>query len=53
MKISKDIEIIDLALKYKDNLIISDLQIGIEGSMQDVGILVPVYQFEDVFENGA
>ncbi len=49
MKIAKDIEIIDLALKIKDTLIISDLQIGIEGGMQDQGILVPVYQFDDVF----
>ncbi len=50
MKIAKDIEIIDLALRYKDTLIISDLQIGIEGGLQEQGILVPVYQFDDVFE---
>ena len=49
MKIAKDLEIIDLALKYKDTLIISDLQIGIEEGMQDQGIFVPVYQFDDVF----
>jgi putative SbcD/Mre11-related phosphoesterase len=49
MKIAKNIEIIDLALKYKDTLIISDLQIGIEGELQEQGILVPVYQFDDVF----
>src|SRR3989344_1547423 len=49
MKIDKNIEIIDLALKIKDTLIISDLQIGIEGGLQDQGIFVPVYQFDDVF----
>src|SRR3989344_4081205 len=50
MKIAKNLEIMDLALKYKDTLIISDLQIGLESGMQEAGILIPVYQFDDIFD---
>lgn len=49
MKIYDDIEIVDLALKYKDNLIISDLHIGLEECMNKEGILIPRFQLEEIF----
>lgn len=52
MKIDKGIEIIDLTLylkKYK-TLIISDLHIGIEESLNKRGILIPRFQFKDFLD---
>ncbi len=48
MIINKDFEIIDLALRYKDNLVISDLHIGIEESLNKKGILIPRFQFKEI-----
>lgn len=50
MKIHEKIEIVDLALKYKDILIIGDLQLGYESYLNQKGILVPRFQFKDLKE---
>ncbi|MAG52580.1 MAG: phosphoesterase, partial [Nanoarchaeota archaeon] len=48
MKIHNNIEIRDLALAYKDHLIISDLHIGLEEALNKQGILIPRFQFEGI-----
>ncbi|MEK6834930.1 MAG: metallophosphoesterase [Nanoarchaeota archaeon] len=50
MKIHENIEIIDLALYLKNykTLIISDLHLGIEESLNKQGILMPRFQFQDL-----
>lgn len=48
MKIHDNLKIIDLALKYKDNLIISDLHIGLEEALNKAGLLVPRFQLQEV-----
>ncbi|MEK6934516.1 MAG: metallophosphoesterase [Nanoarchaeota archaeon] len=50
MKILNNIEIIDLALKYKDCLILGDLHLGFEQSLVDKGILIPYSQIDQVIE---
>ena len=49
MKIHENIEIIDLGLYLKNykTLIISDLHIGLEESLNKRGVLIPRFQFED------
>ncbi len=49
MKLTDNIEIIDLALylKKEKTLIISDLHIGIEESLNKQGVLIPRFQLED------
>ena len=49
MKIYDDIDIVDLALKYKDNLILGDIHIGLEECMNKEGILIPRFQLEEIF----
>ncbi len=50
MEILKDIEIIDLALFLKKQkiLVLADLHIGFEESLNKQGILVPRFQFQDL-----
>ena len=48
MKILSNVEIIDLALYCNSYLIISDVHIGYEESLNKQGILVPRIQFEDI-----
>jgi uncharacterized protein len=50
MKILKDIEIIDLALflKKRKILVLADLHIGYEESLNKQGVLLPRFQFEDL-----
>src|SRR3990167_887500 len=52
MEIAKGIEIIDLALYLKPQqiLIISDMHIGYEESLNKEGILVPRFQFVDTIK---
>jgi len=50
MKIYKEIEILGLGLKYKENLIIGDLQLGYEDYLNRKGVLVPRFQAEDVLK---
>src|SRR3989344_6165338 len=49
MKLNENIEIIDLALYLikEKALIISDLHIGLEESLNKKGILIPRFQFDD------
>ena len=50
MKINDNIEIIDLALylKKEKTLVVSDLHIGIEESLNKRGVLIPRSQFNDL-----
>ena len=48
MEIHKGIKIIDLALKYKDILIVADMHLGYEESMNKKGILIPRFQMKDI-----
>ena len=50
MKIHNDIEIVDLGLKYKDILVIGDLQLGYEQYLNERGVLVPRFQTNDTLE---
>lgn len=50
MKLFKNIEIVDLGLKYKDNLIIGDLQLGYEEYLHSKGMLIPKFQLNDILE---
>ena len=50
MKIYNDIEIVDLALKYKKNLIFADFHIGFEEALNKQGVLVPRFQFNEVIK---
>ncbi len=50
MEIHPGIEIVDLALQYKDILIIGDLQLGYEEYLAKHGYLVPRFQFHDIKE---
>lgn len=48
MKLAKDLEISGLALRYKDCLILADLHIGIEESLNKQGLLIPRFQFKEI-----
>ncbi|MFH1591952.1 MAG: metallophosphoesterase [Candidatus Woesearchaeota archaeon] len=50
MKILKNLEIIDLALKYKDILIIGDLHLGLEGTFLNKGVMLPVNQLDEIIK---
>ncbi len=48
MQIHKDLEIVDLALKYGETVILGDLQLGYEDYLNKNGVMVPRFQTEDV-----
>jgi hypothetical protein len=50
MKISPNIEIIDLALYVNNNLILSDFHIGYEEALNKQGLLVPRFQFKEIIK---
>ena len=50
MNLLKNIEAIDLAIKIKNNLIITDIHIGHEEALNKQGILVPRFQFNDILK---
>ncbi|MBI1972987.1 metallophosphoesterase [Candidatus Woesearchaeota archaeon] len=50
MELMRGLRIVDLALQYKDYLIIGDLQLGYEQALQRKGVLVPKFQFHDIRE---
>ena len=50
MEIHKGIEIVDLGVKFKDNLVIGDLQIGYEESLNKQGLMVPRLQLEEMLK---
>jgi len=50
MEITAHIEIIDLGLKVDHTLIIADLHIGYEEALNKQGVMVPRFQFKDLYE---
>ena len=48
MKVLKNIELVDLAVRYKDCLILGDLHLGFEESLRKEGILLPRSQFKKI-----
>ncbi len=50
MKLNNNLEIIDLALKYKNYLIICDVQLGYEDALAATGILVPSVNLNSIIE---
>jgi hypothetical protein len=50
MEIYEGIEIMDLALRCEDSLIIADVHIGYEEALNKQGILVPRFQFREVVQ---
>ena len=50
MQLPKHFKIIDLALQYKDTLIIGDLQLGYEAVLHKQGVLVPPFQLKDILK---
>jgi putative SbcD/Mre11-related phosphoesterase len=51
MQLLKKFEIIGLALKVYENLVISDLHIGYEEALNKQGVLIPRFQFEEIMKN--
>jgi uncharacterized protein len=49
MQISKGIDIVDLGLKIGRTLVIGDLHIGYEESLNKQGVMVPRFQFKDMY----
>ncbi len=50
MKLIRDIEIIDLALKIGNNLVICDTHIGYEEYLNKIGVMVPRFQFREIIK---
>lgn len=50
MKILKNLEIVDLGIRYKDILVIGDLHLGLEGSLDGEGLVLPLYQVDIIIE---
>ncbi len=50
MKLLPGVQAVDLALLYKDHLIIGDLQLGYEQVAQRRGTLIPKFQLQDILE---
>jgi len=50
MNLTEDIEIVDLALKINDTLIISDVHIGYEEFLNEQGYLLPITQYKDTIK---
>ena len=50
MKLTKDIELIDLALYTHHTLIVSDFHIGYEEALNKQGVFVPRFQFKEIID---
>jgi len=50
MRICSDIEIVDLALRVKDCLVLGDVQIGFEESLNKQGVLIPRQHIDTLIE---
>jgi len=50
MEIIPGLEIVDLTLKYKDTLILGDLQLGYEQSLNNRGFLLPSFNLNAIIE---
>ena len=48
MKLTKDLRIQDLALIYKDILVLADLHIGYEETLNKQGLLIPRLSFQEL-----
>ncbi|MFT4261328.1 MAG: metallophosphoesterase [Candidatus Woesearchaeota archaeon] len=48
MKLHEDIEIFGLGLFFEDTLILSDIHLGIEESLNKEGMFIPRYHYEDI-----
>ena len=51
MPIPQHFSFVDLALQYKDTLIIGDLQLGYETVLHKQGVLIPTFQLKDIFKH--
>lgn len=51
MEVHKGIKIIGLGLKFNDNLVIGDLQIGYEESLNKQGLMIPRFQLKEIMEH--
>ena len=49
-ELAKNLRIEDISLVYKDILIMGDLQLGYEESMEYAGYLIPHFQLKDIIE---
>ncbi|MBD3309928.1 phosphoesterase [Candidatus Woesearchaeota archaeon] len=49
-RLTKNIKIVDLALKVKDTLVIADVHIGYEEALNKQGFMIPRFQFKDVMK---
>ena len=50
MKLSNDIELVDLALYTNNILVVSDFHIGFEEALNKQGLLVPRFQFPEIIK---
>ncbi len=50
LQLSNDLELIDLSLRYKDCLVLGDIQIGYEESLNKQGILIPRRDIEETIQ---
>ena len=50
LEIAPGLKIVDLALLYKDTLILGDIQLGYEENLERQGVLVPRFQLQDILE---
>lgn len=50
MNLLNNIKILDLALKYRNYLIIADLHIGLEEALNKQGVLIPRFQFKEILK---
>ena len=48
LKLQPDLALCNLAVIYKDNLIIGDVQLGFEEALETRGVLVPRFQLKDI-----
>ena len=46
-----DVEIINNSAKIGDNLIINDLHLGYESSLNKQGLMIPQFQFDKIIES--
>ena len=51
MEIRKNIEIVGLGLKVNNNLVITDLHLGYEESLNKQGVMIPRFQFDEIMKH--
>lgn len=50
MELFKGVQAVDLAILYRDHLILGDLQLGYEQVVQRRGLLLPKFQLQDILQ---